>query len=148
MRRFRRLSSTARLGAFAEMQRQAENAFPEIHNRLNRVIEDLQSGAQSFHGLEEVIRRSFEQAEANVREIAQGHTENVDQMASSMRETMENAQREAAGRVSQIIDQSIRQFQSGSGLESRILSLGRGLIGLRGTWREKASNRLSTRAAC
>lgn len=96
---------TARLEAFAEMRRQAEEAFPAIKENLDTIGQDLQSSAESFADLEQVIEKSFRAAE----QIAESHAANVNELASGMRTTMEDAQKEVAGRVEGIIQAALEE---------------------------------------
>lgn len=97
---------TARLEAFAEMRQQAEEAFPTIKENLDKIGQDLQSSAESFADLEQVIEKSFRAAE----QIAESHAANVNELASGMRTTMENAQKEVAGRVEEIIRAALEEY--------------------------------------
>lgn len=95
---------TERLKAFAEIRQQAEGAFPAIKQNLDKIGQDLQSSAASFAGLEQVIEKSFKEAE----QIAENHAANVKELVNGMRTTMENAQKEVAGRVKGIIEAALK----------------------------------------
>ena len=94
------------LEAFAGMRQQAEESFPVIKQHLDKVGVDLAQSAQGFDGLKATIQ----QAEEETRRIARLHTENVEALATGMRETLEQAQRESADKVSGIVESAIEQF--------------------------------------
>ena len=77
-----------RIGAFAEMKKQAEGAFPEIRKNLEKICEDLQSGAAGFDGLEKTITSAFESATNAAKETS-----------DNMRQVMEKAHTDAAQKV-------------------------------------------------
>jgi len=101
---------TARLEAFAGMKRQAQESFPVIKENLDQIGENLRSSAAGFQGLEETIKSSFQQAEQQVKAIVVQHTDDIQSMAGSMRETMEKSQREVADKVDGIIAAAIERY--------------------------------------
>ena len=99
-------SLNRQLETFAEMRQQAEQSFPAIKQYMDKVGADLAQSAEGFKGLEVTIR----QAEEETRRIARLHTENVEALASGMRETLEKAQRDSANQVTGIVDAAINKF--------------------------------------
>ena len=88
---------------FAEMRQQAEQSFPTIKQHLDKIGADLAASATGFDGLENTIRSTYKSAE----EVAALHLTNVETLATNMRETLENAQRESAEKVAGIIQGAI-----------------------------------------
>ena len=90
---------TARLSAFADMKRQAEESFPAIKANLDKIGSDLAESAEGLKGMKETILDTFATAETATKRIAEQHATNVNGIATKMRETMENAQNETAAKV-------------------------------------------------
>ena len=97
---------------FAELRAQAEQAFPLIKEHLDKIGSDLSKSAQGFAGLEEIIRNTFQHAEEETRRVAQQHSENVQQIASGMREMLEQEQRNAASKVSGIVGETMQRLEN------------------------------------
>ena len=90
---------TARLTAFADMKKQAEESFPTIKENLDAIGSDLAESAKGLKGMKETILGTFATAEEETKRIATQHAKNVNGIATNMRETMENAQNETAAEV-------------------------------------------------
>ena len=96
--------------AFAGMRQQAEDSFPVIKGYLDEIGANLAESAKGFSGLEDTIRSAFQSAEQETRRIAQQHSQDVQSVAAGMRETLENAQRDSAQKVTGIVESTIKQF--------------------------------------
>lgn len=94
------------LVAFERMREQAQEAFPTIKQHLDKIGADLAQSAQGFDGLKTTIQ----QAEEETRRIARLHTQNIEALATGMRETLEEAQRASADKVVGIVDDAINNF--------------------------------------
>ena len=97
--------------AFAGMREKAEQAFPLIKEHLDKIGSDLSESAQGFAGLEETIRSTFRNAEDEARRVARQHSENVQQIVSGMRETVEQEQRNVAEKVSGIVGETTQRLE-------------------------------------
>lgn len=98
--------------AFAGMREQAEQSFPLIKEYLDKIGADLSKSAQGFSGLEETIRNTFQHAEQEARKVALRHSENVQKIASGMKDVLEQAQQETRS-VAQQHSENVRQIASG-----------------------------------
>lgn len=100
---------TERLEAFAAIRQQAMEAFPVIKKNLDQIGEDLRSSSEGFSGLEEMIRNSQKEAERSIKETAEIHTKNVEEVTHRMRSAMESAQQEAARQINGMIEAAIEK---------------------------------------
>ena len=98
--------------AFAGMQEKAEQAFPLIKEHLDKIGSDLSKSAQGFVGLEETIRNTFKNAEEEANRVARQHSENVQQIVSGMRETLEQEQRNATQQVSSVVGETMQRLET------------------------------------
>lgn len=97
--------------AFVGMRKQAEESFPVIKQNLDQIGEDLSNSAKGFQEMDQHMQGIFTKAEVETRRIAQQHSENVQKMAASMKEAMEESQRMAAEEVRKSIQSSMQEFQ-------------------------------------
>ena len=93
------------------MREQAEQVFPLIKDYFDKIGSDLSKSAQGFAGLEETIRNTFRNAEEETRRVTRQHSENVQQIVSGMRETLEQEQRNAAERISGIVGETSQRLE-------------------------------------
>ena len=76
-----------KLRAFADLKKQAEEAFPAIKKNLDSIGKDLEDSAKGFHDLGDVIDSNHKHALAT----ASRHAENVEAITNKMREKCEAA---------------------------------------------------------
>ena len=98
------------LRVFANLKTEAEKSFPTIKSHLDKIGADLASSAESFDGLGEKIQTAFQLAEKATKRVAEQHAENVEKMASNMREKMEKAQRDASAGVQESVNKLMQQL--------------------------------------
>lgn len=98
--------------AFAGMGRQAEQSFPIIKKYLDEIGENLSNSANGFATMDATLRNVFQSAEQETRRIAQSHLETVQGITAEMNRTLENAQRESAGKVTATVESAIQQFDA------------------------------------
>ena len=101
---------TARLAAFADMKKQAEESFPVIKSNLDKIGEDLLRSAEGFETMEKTISEAFESSVEQVGIIATKHTKYVEEIAGKMQTTMEKAQQKAADKTEIIINAAAKNF--------------------------------------
>lgn len=100
----------SRVKAFAGMREQAEKSFPSIKKHLDEIGENLSSSAEGFKELKQTLLDTFESAEAESRRLVGQHTKNIEDLAANMRQTMENAQKASADKVTQIVEEGLKKF--------------------------------------
>lgn len=84
------------LEAFASLREQAEQSFPLIKQNLDAIGDDLRRSAAGFNDLKKVIEKAFQEAQASAMRTMETHAADVEEMAASMKGTVEEAQRKSA----------------------------------------------------
>ena len=108
---------TARLNAFADMKKQAEESFPAIKANLDKIGSDLAESAKGFEGMEKTINDAFVASVSATENIVKSHTANVDQIVANMRDKMEQAQRDTANKIDGVIQHAVEKFTQEMNLE-------------------------------
>ena len=93
------------LQAFANLGKQAEKAFPNIQDCLNKVRSDLENSAKEFEGLESVIRDNFKKA-------VDTHAESVEAMVKNLLEQLEKANTASFKEVTRIVQNALDTFST------------------------------------
>lgn len=98
------------LGSFAELRRQAEEAFPLIKKHLDKIGQDLENSAKGFSDLEEFLQKIFEKAHESIKLIGEQHLRNVNQVAEAMTKTMETESKKSSLQLENLVKETLKEF--------------------------------------
>lgn len=107
-REMRQLQSL--LESFAELRKQAGEAFPMIKKHLDKIGEDLAKSAEGFIDLDRVLRETFTNAQESIEMIGKKHLENVKEVAKSMTSSMKEESTKSSHEIQKLVKQTVETF--------------------------------------
>ena len=100
----------AQLESFAQLRKQAEEAFPLIKKHLDKIGLDLENSAKGFSDLDGVLRDTFRNAHDSIKLIGEQHLNNVNEVAKAMTQTMREESKKSSLQVQELVRQTLKEF--------------------------------------